>query len=217
MEQLELNAEKRAVIGKQVKQLRNEGIIPAVVFGHEVGSIAIQIPERLLRTVLSKSGTNRLISLKIGGQKKPTPVLVREVQRDSLSGAFTHVDFQAVVMTEKIRTTVRFNFVNESPTVRTGLGMLLYGLDELEIECLPGDLISSVEVDLSALQELDDAVRVSDLHVPSTVTILSNPEETVVRVSRIVEVVEEVPEEEEVEETGDVEVIRKGKAEEEEE
>jgi len=216
MEQLELNAEKRAITGKQVKQLRNEGIIPAVVFGHEIGSIAIQIPEKPLRTVLGKSGTNRLISLKIKGQKKPTLALVREVQRDSLNGAFTHVDFQAVVMTEKIRTTVRFNFVNDSPAVLNGLGMLLYGLDELEIECLPGDLISSVEVDLSVLKELDDAVHVKDLQVPPTITIHSNLEDTVIRVARIVEAVEEEPKAAEEEETGEVEVIRKGKAEEEE-
>jgi large subunit ribosomal protein L25 len=215
MEQLELNVEKRVVTGKQVRHLRSAGIIPAVVFGHEIGAMAVQIPEKPLRAILGKAGTNRLISLKIEGQKKSTLALVREVQRDSLTGAFTHVDFQAVVMTEKIRTTVRFSFVNDSPVVLSGLGMLLHGLDEVEIECLPGDLISSIEVDLAALKEIDDAIHVKDLQVPSSITVHTNPEDTVVRVTRIIETVE-VEAAEAAEKTGDVEVIRKGKGEEEE-
>jgi large subunit ribosomal protein L25 len=215
MEQLELNVEKRVITGKQVRHLRSAGIIPAVVFGHEIGAMSVQIPEKPLRAMLGKAGTNRLISLKIEGEKKPTLALVRDVQRDSISGAFTHVDFQAVVMTEKIRTTVRFSFVHDSPAVLSGLGMLLHGLDEVEIECLPGDLISTIEVDLAALQEVDDAIHVNDLLVPSSITVLTNPEDTVVRVNRIIEVVEEEAAET-AEKTGDVEVIRKGKGEEEE-
>ncbi len=213
MEQLELNVEKRTIVGKQVKQLRDKGIIPAVVFGHEIGSLAIQAPEKALRTVLSRAGTNHLIALKVQGQKKPTLALVRDVQRDVIKGTVTHVDFQAVVMTEKIRTTVPVHFVSDSPAVLSGLGMLLHDLDEIEIECLPGDLISHIDVDLSALKDLDDAVHVKDLHVPPTVAILNDPEDMVVHVARIVEAAEEL--EAAPEEAGEVEVVRKGKAEEE--
>jgi len=223
MEQLELVAEKRVVKGKQVKQLRNADVIPGVVYGHEIGSIAIQIPEKQLRMVLVAAGTNRLIALNIQGKKEPTLVLAREVQRDSIRGTFLHVDFQAVVMTEKIRTSVRLSFVNQSPAVVDGSGMLLYSLDAIDIECLPTDLISTIEVDLSSLVTVDDTIYVKDLIVPSTTTLLSNPDEMVVRVSHLIEIEEEeeeeeeeVLEEEEAPEAGEVEVIRKGKAEEEE-
>ena len=219
MEQLELAAEKRVVKGKQVKQLRNADVIPGVVYGHEIGSIAIQIPEKQLRMVLTVAGTNRLIALNIQGEKDPTLVLAREVQRDSLRGTFLHVDFQAVVMTEKIGTSVRLNFINQSPAVMDGSGMLLSNLDTIDVECLPTDLISAIDVDLSPLVAVDDIIYVKDLIVPSTTTVLSNPDEMVVRISHLIEIVEEeeeVIEEEEAPETGDVEVIRKGKAEEEE-
>ena len=219
MEQLELAAEKRVVKGKQVKQLRNADVIPGVVYGHEIGSIAIQIPEKQLRMVLTVAGTNRLISLNIQGEKEPNLVLAREVQRDVLRGTFLHVDFQAVVMTEKIGTSVRLNFINQSPAVVDGSGMLLSNLDTIDVECLPTDLISAIDVDLSPLVAVDDIIYVKDLIVPSTITVLSNPDEMVVRISHLIEIVEEeeeVIEEEEAPETGDVEVIRKGKAEEEE-
>ena len=221
MEQLELAAEKRVVKGKQVKQLRNADVIPGVVYGHEIGSIAIQIPEKQLRMVLTIAGTNRLIALNIQGEKDPTLVLAREVQRDSLRGDFLHVDFQAVVMTEKIGTSVRLNFINQSPAVVDGSGMLLSNLDTIDVECLPTDLISAIDVDLSPLVAVDDIIYVKDLIVPSTTTVLSNPDEMVVRISHLIEIVEEeeekeVIEEEEAPETGEVEVIRKGKAEEEE-
>lgn len=223
MEQLELAAEKRAVIGKQVKQLRNADLIPAVLYGHEIGSIAIQIPEKSLRNVLAVAGTNRLISLKVKGKRGSTLALAREVQRDTLRGTLLHVDFQAVVMTEKITTSVRLNFTNQSPAVADGSGMLLYSLDSVEVESLPTDLISSIDVDLSVLEAVDDSIYVKDLAVPSTTTMLSNPDELIVRVSHVVEEVEEEVEEleealveEEEPEAGEVEVIRKGKAEEEE-
>lgn len=214
MDQLELNVEKRTVVGKQVKQLRNKGMVPAVVFGHEIGSLAIQVPEKALRLVLSRAGMNRLIALKVPGQRKPTLALVRDVQRDVLKGTVIHVDLQAVVMTEKIRTTVPVHLVNDSPAVLTGIGMLLHDLDEIEIECLPGDLISHIDVDLSLLKDLDDAVYVKDLQSPPAVTILNDPEDMVVHVARIVEAAEEL--EAAPEEAGEVEVVRKGKAEEEE-
>ena len=217
MEQLELAAEKRMVTGKQVKQLRAQGIIPAVVFSHKIGSIPIQVQEKELRATLGHAGTNRLIAIQIAGEKKPYMVLAREVQRNPIKGSFVHVDFQAVVMTEKIRTSVTLNFVNESPAVRSGDGMLLYNLDSIEVESLPSDLLSTIDVDLSVLEAVDDVVQVKDVVLPSTLTVLSNPDDTIVRVSRLAAEEEEEEEvvEEEIGEADEVEVIRKGKGEEE--
>ena len=217
MEQLELAAEKRMVTGKQVKQLRNQGVIPAIVFGHTIGSIPIQVEEKELRAVLGRAGTNRLITIKIAGEKKPRMVLAREVQRNPIKGSFLHVDFQAVVMTEKIRTNVTLNFVNESPAVRNSEGMLLHNLDSIEVESLPSDLLASIDVDLSVLEAVDDVIHVKDIVLPSTLTVLSNPDDPIVRVARLaVATAEEGELEAEPGDVDKVEVIRKGKAEEEE-
>ncbi len=210
MERLELEAERRVIIGKHVKQLRRQGLVPAVVFGHAIEPMSIQIPAKELRAALSGGGSSRLISLKIEGEPLPTLALTREIQRDALTAAIEHVDFQAVVMTEKLRTTVSLAFVGQSPAVTEGVGQLFHILDAVEIECLPGDLISSIQVDLSGLANVDAAVHVSNLQVPETVKILTPGDETVVRV---VHVTEMPAEEEAVEtaETEDVEVIKRGK------
>ena len=128
MEQLQLSVEKRVVTGKEVRHLRKNGLIPAVVFGHAMESTAIQVAEKELRAVLARGGSNRLISLKIEGQGKPMLALAREVQRHPLTAAIQHVDFQAVVMTEKLRTSVSLAFVSQSPAVIDGTGMLIHNL-----------------------------------------------------------------------------------------
>jgi large subunit ribosomal protein L25 len=214
MEQLQLSADKRVVTGKEVRHLRKNGLIPAVVFGHAVESTAIQVAEKDLRAVLARGGSNRLISLEIEGQGQHTLALAREVQRHPLTAAILHVDFQAVVMTEKLRTSVGLAFVNQSPAVIDGSGMLIHNLDEVEIECLPADLISTIEVDLSGLQKIDDTIHVRDLTVSANVKILTAPEDMIVRVVHVTEI--EAEEEAAEAPAAEVEVIRKGKVGEEE-
>jgi large subunit ribosomal protein L25 len=214
MERLELKAERRVIIGKHVKELRREGLVPAIVFGHAIEPISIQVPAKELRAVLVGGRGNRLISLKIEGEASPTLALPREIQRDALTAAIQHVDFQAVVMTEKLRTTVGLAFTGQSPAVVDGSGQLFHILEAVEIECLPGDLISSIQVDLSRLVNIDDTIHVSDLQVPETVKITNPADEPVIRVVHITE----MPAEEEAEAAAsveEVEVIKKGKIEEE--
>lgn len=213
MEQIELKTQKRKVLGKKVKSLRREGLVPAVLYGHETDSVPLQVEERELNRILAQAGGHRLISLKIGRSRKRQMALARDVQWDVISGKPLHVDFYAVVMTEKITTAVPLTFVGEAPAADQVGAIVLQGLDEVEIECLPGDLIEAIEVDVSELEEIDQSIYVKDLRVPPAVDILTDPEEIVARVAWAAaeEVVEEVvpvaPEE--------VEVIAKGKEEEE--
>jgi len=207
MERVELKAEKRTVLGKKVKRLRREGIIPAVLYGHKIESMPLQVEERELRRVLSQAGEHRLIELKIGRSRKPHMVLARDVQWDVITGRPLHVDFYAVVMTEKITTAVPLVLVGEAPATEHGDVVLLQNLDEVEIECLPSDLIEAIEVDVSGLEEVDQAIYVRDLQLPPAVEILTDPDEIVARVGWAApeEVKEEVPEAPE-----EVEVIAKG-------
>ena len=219
MEQIELKAEKRTIIGKRVKVLRREGIIPALLYGPKTEPVPIQCDERELQRVLAWAGGTNLIALRIGDAGKPKMTLVSEVQRDSINNDIYHVDFYQVVMTEKVKAEVNIILIGEPPAVQQKEFMLLQGADSVEIECLPGDLIHSIEVDLSPLLEVDDAIYVKDLQVPGNVTILTDGDELVAKVQHLY-IPEE--EEEEVEEwvevaPEEVEVIAKGKEVEEEE
>jgi large subunit ribosomal protein L25 len=213
MEQIELETQKRKVLGKKVRGLRREGLVPAVLYGHEIESLPLQVDEQELNRVLTQAGGHRLIALKVGKSRKRQMALTRDVQWDVITGRPIHVDFYAVVMTEKITTEVPLVFIGEAPAAEEVGVMLLQGLDEIEIECLPGDLIEAIEVDLSGLVEMDQAIYVKDLVVPSTVDILTDAEELVAKVTWAAaeeeeeeEVVPVMPEE--------VEVIAKGKEEE---
>jgi large subunit ribosomal protein L25 len=182
MEEIVLNAEPRVVTGKSVKNLRRAGNVPAVVYGHRTAPISVQVNERALRQAMREAGSNRLITLTVGGVDEAKHVLAREVQRDALNHAMLHVDFYEVVMTEKIHTELPVVLIGESLPVKKGEGLLLQGLDTVEIECLPGDLPPHIEVNLSVLTALDQSILVRDLQVGEAIKILTDPEEFVAKV-----------------------------------
>jgi len=214
MERIELVAHRRQVAKRLAKQLRSEGWVPGVMYGYDVGSVPLKFEALNLARTLNEAGASQLIYLRIDDTSVAHPVLAREIQRDIFSGAPTHVDFLAVSMTEKITAEVVINLVGEPVPVTQGEGILLQGINSLEIECLPGDLIPSLEVDISDL-DFDVSIFVSDLDLPEGITILSDPQEMVAQVTyEQLEIAEELEEEEEglfVEESAQVEVIGKGK------
>jgi large subunit ribosomal protein L25 len=158
-----------------------------------------------------------LVNVVVG--TKEFPALVKEKQRDVLTGNLIHVDFQVVSMTETVKANVSVQYEGESPAVKELTGILVAGLESLEVESLPQDLPSRFVVDISVLEELGDAIYVRDLAVPANVTMLTEPDEMIVLVTGR-EITEEELEEEEVEledvEGEEPEVIEKGKREEEE-
>ena len=180
METLELHATSRELVGKQVKQLRSEDLIPAVVYGPDTPSQAIQIPERTLFHALQQAGSTQLINLFVDKGGEPTAVLAREIQRDMFTARLVHVDFYQVRLTEMVKTMPRLVVVGESPAVKSGTAVLIHGMTEIEVECLPTDLIDSIPVDISSLETLEDSILVGDLPVPKGVTILADPEDVVI-------------------------------------
>ena len=213
-EMVGLVAEKRTVLGKQVKQLRREGWVPGVMYGHGFDSVSLQFEARGLRQVLSQVGGSQIVSVKIKGVKQPEMVLVRDVQRDPIRGTFLHVDFYRVEMTERLTAELPLAIVGESPVAVLGEGILLHGLSAIEIECLPGDLVDAIEVDLTGLVEVDQALYVRDLAVPAGIDVLTDEDEMIVRVVPIREEEEEI-EEVEILEAEEVEVITEARAKEE--
>lgn len=181
MEALDLKAETRQAVGKHVKQLRREGYVPAVVYGKNKETDLIQIEVKALNKVLTEAGTHQLIALQVG-KKKPLMTLARDIQRDSIKRSFLHVDFYAVNMREKVTAEVPLVFVGTSPAVRDLGGVLVHGLNEIEIECLPADLLASIEVNVDSLAQYNDMITVADLKVPGTIAILTDSESMVAKV-----------------------------------
>ncbi len=211
-ERIELAAEPRTVIGKQVNQLRRAGWVPAVMYGHDFDPLSLQLPAHGLKRVLATVGGSRLLGIRIKGKDQPEMALVRDVQRDPIKGTLLHVDFYRVSMTEKLTTEVPLTLVGESPVVARKEGLLLHGISAVEVRCLPADLVETIGVDISGL-EMNQAIYVRDLAVPAGIEVLTDPDEMIVRV---VPLEEEVIEEAPVAEVAEVEVITEAKPKEEE-
>jgi len=193
VKKIELQATKRDVLGKKVKLLRRKGIIPVHLFGHNVKSLALQCEAVELQRVLSQAGKTRLISLEIDKGKSPETVVVREVQRDSLTEGLLHVDLYQVRITERIRVEVPIVPVGEAPALKSKENMLLQELNSLTIECLPNEIPPNVKVDLSSLTEAEQEIRVGDITLAEGITILNDRGLVVVKIgSRRREEVEEV-------------------------
>ncbi|HSM26023.1 MAG TPA: 50S ribosomal protein L25 [Anaerolineaceae bacterium] len=220
MSKIILNAEPRTVTGKQVRQLRREGKLPAVIYGSKIDSKAITLDLRGASKILSGATSSSLVTIVLDGKEYPS--LVREKQIDFILGTLKHVDFLAVSLKDKIKASVSIVFEGEAPAVKEFNAILSSGLSQIEIEAYPQDLPESFTVDISVLVNLGDSILVKDINVPENVEILSDPEELVLFASSMKAEAEEEEEEEivgedELEEIGEPEVIEKGKKEEEEE
>jgi large subunit ribosomal protein L25 len=207
MNQLELRAQTRTLFGRNAKKLRREGIIPATLYGPRTEAMSLQVPERELMTVLDQAGTNRLIALLVDDGDKPRRILARDVQRDVVTQSLLHVDLYEVVMTEKITADMPISLIGESPGVAKKEGLLVRGLDSIQVHCLPDRLSETIEVDISVLREKDQAILVQDLVVGEGIEILTNPDEVVVQLLPIREAVIELEVEEEAE-VAEVEIIK---------
>ncbi len=208
-----IEAEVREIIGKQTNQLRRDGWIPGVIYGRKA-SKSVQMEQKALRRALRTVGTTQLADLSIGG--KSHTVIVREIQQHPTRGDIVHVDFLEVDMKVKLRSAAELVSIGESAPEEEGLGVVTMMLREVEIESLPDDLVAQIEVDLSAIATPDDVIYVSDLKVPDGVEIMTDPEMVVARFTYAAAEEEEEAVEEE-EEAEDVEVIGRGKRDDEEE
>jgi large subunit ribosomal protein L25 len=215
MDEVVLNASRRTVLGKQVKAIRREGKLPAVIYGHHIDPISIVMDLRDTSRSLMGLAPSALVTVDVEGT--PHKVLVKEKQRNKITGTLLHVDFLAVSMTEKLRSQVYMEIVGLAPAIKDFDGVLVTGSDEVEVECLPQDLPERLVVDVSGLLKIGDGIYVRDLAVPEGVKILADPDTMVALITAQAAVEEEVaPVVEEVT-TEEPEIIEHGKKEEEEE
>jgi len=199
MEEIRIDAHTRTVRGKRVKQLRKKELIPAILYGHGIEAIPLEINERDLERALAQARATQLIELGIDAETTLRRVLVKEVQRDSITRSLLHVDLQQVVTGEKIIAEVPLILVGQSPIVEEGRGTLFRGVDAVTINCLPSELIQSVEVDLSKLRQVGDMIYVADLAVPPSIEVLTEVREVVAQIFPVREEVAEEAAEVEIE------------------
>ena len=216
MEEFEFEAQSRKVVGKQVKALRREGKLPAILYGTGIDPMPVTLDYRVASRTLQNVTPSQLVTLKVDGEVHNA--LVRDRQRDPVTYDLLHVDFLRVSMTERLRAEVAIELVGASPAVAEMSAILDTQLESLSVECLPADLPSSIQVDVSALVSIGDVLTVAELTLPPKVDVLNEPEEiVVVATSQMMEEEEEEEIEELLDEYGEEpEVIEKGKKEEEE-
>ena len=208
MDKIVLEATRREVVGKKVKILRREGKLPAVVYGFGLETTPILLDAREASRILDSVGSSTLVYVSIDGTEHAA--LVRERQHEVIYRTLLHVDFQAVSLKETVRASVTLIFGDdEAPAVREFGAILIQSQESVEIECLPQDLPERITIDLKMLNEVGDTILVKDLDVPEGVTILDDPDATVV-VATYAETVPEEEELDEVEEGIEPEVIERG-------
>ncbi len=223
MEKVVIKATKREGRRKDVKYLRAEGILPAVVYGQKIKPVSISINLKDMTKLLMGVSSSTIFTIEIDG--KEIPALIREAQRDVIFGHFTHMDFLAVSMDEKVRTTVAIVLVGESPAAIDLGAMIISGVDFLDLEALPGDIPQSFVADISVITQYGESIAVRDLDIPDGVEIFNDPSEMVAIAAAPSLAEEEEEEEEELEEgefdledeDAEPEVIAKGKEDEDEE
>ncbi|HUC88471.1 MAG TPA: 50S ribosomal protein L25 [Candidatus Paceibacterota bacterium] len=205
-----LTATKRSKAEK-LETMRNNGMIPGVVYGARVENTPISVPSVLFGKVLKEAGESSTIVLDLANKK--IDVLIHDVQVDPVKGQPIHVDFLAIDMNKSIQVKVPVEFIGIAPGEKSGLGVLVKVLHEITIEALPKDLPHSVTVDISTLVNLNDQVHVKDIKFPKGVTAITGGDEVVGLLAAVKEeVVEEVAAPVDL---SAIEVEKKGKQEEE--
>lgn len=178
-----LTVEARTVLGKKVARLRRGGVTPANVYGHGLASATVQVSTPELQRLLKETTRNAIIDLKVAGERSPRPVMIRSVQRDPVSHELLHVDFYQVSLKERMRAEVPVHLVGVSPAVKDLGGILLHELEALAVRALPTDIPPAIEVDVSGLTELEQAIHVGQLPGSDRYEVLTDPEVVVVKVA----------------------------------
>ncbi|MGH7246047.1 MAG: 50S ribosomal protein L25 [Candidatus Levyibacteriota bacterium] len=184
MKTYNLSVEKRTVLGKKVKKLRREGVLPANVYGKDMKSTAVQVTMKDFQKVYKEAGETGVVELDVVGEKRP--VLIHNVQIDPISMDPVHADFFQVNLKEKVKTMVPVVITGEPKAVTDKVGLLLQTLSEVEVEALPTDLPENIEIDVTSLAAVNDQVTVADLKKPAGVEILSDGAQTVAKISELI-------------------------------
>ena len=182
MDKIKLAAKTRTERGRKTNKGRKEGMIPAVIYGKEEKPGSLWVNSLDFSRLLKKSGESVIIDLNVDG-KSDHNVLIHEMQTDPVSGKYVHIDFFQVKMNEKIETEVELIFIGESAAVKEQGGVLVKNMDKIEISCLPADLPSHIDVDISKLKTFEEHIAIKDIKLPAKVEVKVDAETVVALVT----------------------------------
>jgi len=207
MEKVKIEVTRRTITGKQVGNLRREGKLPGVMYGHNFETTPIVMDFRAASRILHGVSKSQIVNIVLDGKEIGT--LVRERQKDYLRNELLHVDFQVVSLTEKIRTKVAIELVGISPAIKDFNGVVVHELEEVDVEGLPGDLPEKLLVDISSLATVGSSILLSALEISDKLTVYKDLDSVVVVITGgAAEIEEEVTEVE-----AEPEIIERGKKE----
>ena len=168
-----LKAKLRQSTGKKVNQLREKGEIPAVLYGKGLENKNLELNALEFEKIYDQAGTNTIIDLSVD-ESEPIKTLIADLQRDPVKDTITHIDLKQIRMDEKITAHIEIELIGESPAVKNDGGVLIHALSELEIRCLPGDLIHGLKVSVDSLKTFDDVITVADLNIPDGIELIGH-------------------------------------------
>lgn len=179
---LEITVSARSVLGKQTSRLRGTGMVPGVLFGKAIGSVAVQLDAKALESLYRQAGRTSIVKVSVDGGR-PTSAVIKAIQRNPLTGKALHVDLHALDLRQEMQADVPLNFTGTSPAVELEGAILFTSIDHLKVKALPSDLPHEIAVDLSVLTDLDATIHVRDLPVADNVTVLNDPDDLVAKVT----------------------------------
>lgn len=194
-----LKVKKRDITGRKVKNLRSQGIIPAIIYGREVDSLNVKIDLHEVNEIFKRAGETSLVDIKVESEKKKRPVLLKNLQYHPVKDNLIHLDLHQVDLSQKVTAEVPVELAGKSPAAESGEGVLVRLVDQLEVEALPTELPEKFVVDVSGLEKVDDAVTIADLEdISKEVEIKVEKSQILAKVEPLLEEIEEpvTPEEE---------------------
>lgn len=178
---MDLKVEKRDILGKKVDALRQEGLLPAELYGRAMPNLHLSVNTKDFEKIYKAAGENTVVNVIMEGASKPA--LIYNVQHHPVSGDIESIDLYAVRMDEEITATVPIVFTGESGVVKSGLGVLVESMDEIEVEALPSDIPHEITVDISGLKEVGDSIYVKDIIITGKFKFSIDPDNVIVSIS----------------------------------
>ncbi len=180
-----LEVAPRTTVGRHVSGLRRQGLVPGIIYGHSVKPLTVEIPGKDFAKMFHRAGRSHLLQLRVEGERVARPVLIKELQINPRTAEPVHVDFFQVNLLEKLTVQVPVVLVGEAPATKFDAGELLHLIHQLEVSCLPDAIPGEIDIDVSGLAEIDDAVRISEVQLPEGVELAAalDPDEVIAKIA----------------------------------
>jgi len=167
----------------KAEDVRAEDLLPGVLYGPEIEPVSLEVDYNTFAKLHKQAGESSLIDFTLEGGKEAVKVLIQDIQYDPVKGKMIHFDLRQIEMGKEMTATIVLSFVGESMAVKEQGGTLMETVKTVNVRCLPKDLVSEIEVDLSVLNTFDDMINIGDLKLPAGIVVTDDPETMIAKVN----------------------------------